>query len=71
MINNFTFFNLLFTIINSFGILWSKLMIKKSLLILISLFILLSCSNKVIAPLESEEVLIEKYGIDINKSERY
>ena len=44
-------------------------MIKKSLLILISLFILLSCSNKVISPLESEEVLIEKYGIDISQKD--
>ena len=44
-------------------------MIKKSLLILISLFILLSCSNKVISPLESEEILIEKYGIDISQKD--
>ncbi|MEI0797472.1 leucine-rich repeat domain-containing protein [Brachyspira intermedia] len=44
-------------------------MIKKSLLILISLLILLSCANKATAPLESEEVLVEKYGIDISQKD--
>ena len=41
-------------------------MIKKSLLILLSLFILLSCADRFTAPFPSEARLIEEYGIDVS-----
>ena len=51
-------------------------MIKKSLLILISLFILLSCSDRITSPnnnsevpFTEEELLIKKYGIDISQED--
>ena len=51
-------------------------MIKKSLLILISLFVFMSCSKPVTSPnnnsevpLTEEELLIKKYGIDISQKD--